>query len=314
MTGSSRRAAALGAAVLAAAAVLLALLPSCDGRQPATGEGAAGTGPERAYSVRMVGPREDWPWNSTLFLDAASRPAEAGPLPMVFFDDEPEFKVTAREGDAWRIRSELTPTPAMERIFWRVDQRGTFGAGREIDVRLPPRARVVVTGEETTSGTDHLTFVDESSSARLVVARDPGRGLRYAVFDERSWLDHVFQAPPRPWSWNETRPGKFAVAARVAGRQWVAVRAELRDGEELVLDAFGRPEGGGTVVSEDPTAEILLDGDVPIPPLRLAQEHYRSRWEGVPPGRHALRYGKDDVVPFTVEEGREVVIPRRPPR
>ena len=80
--------------------------------------------------------------------------------------------------------------------------------------------------------------------------------------------------------------------------------------EETIFDVAAQPAGGGTVVCEDGAAELLLGGDLPIPPVRLVADFFRARWTNVPPGKHAVRYPGGRVADVVVEDGGEVVLPK----
>ena len=67
------------------------------------------------------------------------------------------------------------------------------------------------------------------------------------------------------------------------------------------------------LAQDNPQALLLLDRDLPIPcPVRRIDLVYRSRWDNVPPGDHAVRYPDGHVENITVTDGAEVRLPRRP--
>lgn len=298
--------------LVAAGAVAALLGTACDGREPA--EAPPVRPPERTYLLRLAGDPAWVPWNRTLFLTTAANPRPDVPVGCIFFEDEPGVRVRGGVGEPWRLRSETDVTAAVGRMLWMTDVSGVFGDEETIDVPLAPRADVVLTGAESEGATDDvLTCVDEASGARLAAVRNSAKGLRFAAWDAASWRLYSMQAPPRPWVWDESRPGTYVLAARTAGRQWLARRAELRPGESVVLDVAAQPPGGGEVLCEAPGADLLLGGALPVPCLRLTEDTLRSRWEGVPPGRHAVRYPGGEVVPVDVADGAAVRLPRTPP-
>jgi len=296
---------------LAAAVGLLFTAVACDGTTP---PGATARPPVKTYLFRLTGNPAWIPWNRTLYLTAASNPDPKSPLQCVFFEDEPGVRVDGVPGDSWRLRSEPETTPAVERMLWMTDARGVFAEAETIDVPLAPRAEVVLTGTEAEGGTDDvLTCLDEETGSRLAAVRNSTKELRFAAWDAKTWRAHWMAAPPRPWTWNESRPGKYVIAARAEGRQWIALRAELRPGAPVVLDVAAQPKGGGSVRCDAAGADLLLGGDLPVPCLRLAEDTLVARWAGVPPGRHAVRYPDGTVVAVDVADGAEVTLPRTPP-
>ena len=54
---------------------------------------------------------------------------------------------------------------------------------------------------------------------------------------------------------------------------------------------------------------LLLGGDLPVPYPRQTDVLIRSRWDGVPPGRHALRRSDGRVVPIDVTDGESIDLP-----
>ena len=158
--------------------------------------------------------------------------------------------------------------------------------------------------------------MDEGSGARLAAVRDPLKGLTFATWDTRHapdpdpWIAATMTAPTRPWTWSDVRPGKFAIAARAEGRQWVARRVELKAGAAETFDVAAQPKGGGSVVCEEGAAELLIDGDVPVAPLRIVRDLFRTRWDGVPPGKHAVRFPDGRRVDVRVADGETVTLKR----
>ena len=298
-----------GGSLIAAATLLLA---GCDGSAP---DAAPADRPApRTYFLRLVGDPQSMPWNRTLYLTLGTGERAAPPVPCVFFEDEPGVNLRAIPGDAFLLRSEPETTPAVERMLWMTELRGVLGDAETIDVPLAARAEVVLTGRESDGGTDDvLTCFDEESGARLAAVRNSTKELRFAVWDAKSWRAHWMAAPPRPWTWDESRPGRYVVAAHTEGRHWIALRAELRPGTPVILDVAAQPKGGGTVLCDAAGADLLLGGDLPVPCLRLTEDTLRARWTGVPPGRHAVRYPDGTVVAVEVADGAEVTLPRTPP-
>lgn len=315
------RFAALALATVAVAAATVAVTGSCD-RTPggSTSDPAPGTqkGPLRDYSFRWTGDESDLPWNRAVFISTTELGRLQPPIPVTFFEDTPQVKIAGRAGEEWYALTEASPSPAMERLLWMMKRRGTFGEKDVIDLPMPKRASVRLTGEEgTTPGDDTMSVVHEESGARLVAVRGGIRGLHFAIWDpsqpagKDDWRIADHRAPMRPWVFNELKPGAtFVIAAKCDGRQWIVRRATLTAGAEIVFDVAAQPEGGGTVVCDDGGAELLIGGDLPIAPLRLVSEYFRARWTNVPPGKHAVRYRSGKVVEIVVEDGGEVVLPK----
>jgi hypothetical protein len=298
-----------------------ALLLPCAGRSPsdspggATGTHAPPAAAPRTYTFRYDGAESDLPWNRTLWLTLEKDGKAQPPIAAIFFEgEENAVRVQGVPGTKWRADSEAATSRAILRTMWSAGAQGVFGEETTIAVFLPRRAYVRLTGDETTEpGEDLFTVADEEGGGRLVASRRPLQALRLAVWDasqpaaKQDWRTWTTIAPPRPWVFNEVRPAaRLVVAAKNAGRQWIAQRVELKPGEELVLDTAGAPPGGGTVVSDDPAAELLLGGDLPIPAVRLVEDFYRAVWTNVPPGKHEVRRAGGKRVEIEVADGAEV--------
>lgn len=305
-------------AALAGLAAVAAVAASCreEAGKPAAGERPTDAA-RRVYTLRWGATENELPWNRTVYVNVTEPGTPWEFQTVVFFPGTVESTIGGKPGCRWTASTELAPNHAMERMLWMVKAEGTFGDAGEVVLPVGRRPEVVVSGDEgSVPGPDWLTFTDEDGGGRLVAMRDANRGVRVALWDVkdaaarddwRSW-DHT--APMRPWAFGEVRAGRFAVAARCAGRQWVAFRTDLVDGEQIPVDVTKQPPGGATVLCENPKAELLLGDDVPVPPLRLTQDHVRSRWEGVPPGRHSMRYPDGTRRTFEARDGAEVRLPR----
>lgn len=298
-----------------AAALAAATCGGCDGRPAATP-----SAPPRDYVFRWSGDAADLPWNRTLYLLRTVDGRPQMPVGLYFFEGEEEARISASPGERWWVHSEERPTPAVAKLLWTCRAEGAFGDEPTITVAIPPRATLELTGDEAAnSGDDELAVAHEASGARLAAQRMRHRGLRWSCWDNAAapgseeWRFSEQLAPPSPWRFRELRPGAaLVVAGRRVGRQWVARRVEFRAGETVVLDVAGQPEGGATVIAEEPRTEILLGGDLPLPPLRLTQDFYRAVWEGVPPGEHVARWPDGATSRFQAAAGQKVTLPRTP--
>lgn len=329
MRPTARRPDRIAATVCALAALgALAAATSCDGASdPANGARGGTTtangrplAPRRTYTFGWTGAAQDLPWNRTVFVVTTERGEPRAPTALIFFEGEEIARLDGRPGEKWYAHSEQSPTRAINRLLWTCRAEGTFGDADTITLQIPPRAHLSMTGNEASDpGADALTVVEPDSGARLAAVRDPARGLRFAVWDtslpdgKDDWSSADLTAPPRPWVFSELRPGAtFVVAAKCAGRQWLARRVTMKAGEAVTLDVRAQPTGGGVVVSDAPAVELLLGGDLPIAPLRVTRDFPRARWENVPPGRHAARYPGGAVVAIDVVDGEELKLPRTP--
>jgi hypothetical protein len=287
---------------------------------------AAAAATARTYTFRWSGADADLPWNRTLWIWTEAKQKDGTPAPplgAIYFEGgDNDIPIEGVPGTTWRAHSEQSPNRAIDRVLWTAQHAGTFGDETSIELALPPRAYLRLTGDESTDpGEDTLSVVDEEGGARLVAVRNHLQALRFAIWDaskppgKEDWRVATAAAPPRPWTWNELRPGvPFTIAAKCEGKQWLVRRVVLRAGEPTVFDVAAQPAGGGTLICEDPAAELLLHGDLPIAPVRVVQDFYRASWTNVPPGRHAIRHPDGSVVPVDVTEGGEVVVPRVPRR
>lgn len=313
-------------AVVALVSLGALVLAQCDGGKPRgapPSPPAANAAKPHTYTFTWRGKEADMTWNRALWLTARDGGKASPAVPLIFFEDEELARAEGHPGGEWSVCSEETPNRAMRAVMHMIEVRGTFGdpaadpAAASITIHVPPRALVALTGrEDADPGPDILTAADESG-ARLVARRDVVTGLELGVWDAskpEGKQDPRFgkqQAPTRPWTYGEIREGvPLVLAAKTGGRQWMAVRATLKAGETLTLDVAARPQGGGTVVCDDPCSELLLDGELPIPAARLVLYFLRARWENVPPGRHKLRHGDGRVVDLDVKDGEELKVGR----
>jgi hypothetical protein len=275
----------------------------------------------REYVFTWSGDPADLPWNRSLFLLRIEGGKPQPPIGLHFFEGEDEARVEGVPGEKWFVHSEQYPTPQVARLLWTCRAEGVFGEETKIVVPLPRRATLQLTGDEgENAGDDEIGVTDRASGARLVAERTRHRGMRMALWDAAAapdkdgWAFGDQLAPPSPWSFRELRPGgRFAVAARRRGRQWLLRDVDLVAGESVVLDVVAQPEGGGTVVADEPRTELLLGGEHPLPPLRLTEDFLRASWEGVPPGRHVARWPGGQTREFEVADGARVVLPKAPP-
>ena len=319
-----------------AAAFLVAVLGGCDGCSPGGG-GSVPVGPPgppaapRVYLFGFAGDPADLPWNRAVYVYRTTGGKLSERTTVTWFEDDEQVRVAGRLGTQWVAHAEDDPSPAIRSLLWDVNASGTYGTDERITIELPRRTRLRLTGDETSDpGADTLTVADEATGARLAAVRDATRGLRFGVWDQSAGPDaedwRVSQeiAPPRPWVFADLRPGgAFAVAARSFGRCWVARRVTMDAGAEVVLDVAAQPAGGATVVCENPRAELLLNGDIPVPPIRIMKDFYRARWPGVPQGEHAVRYPDGTIVKVVVDaaaaaprasaaDATEIQLPRVP--
>jgi hypothetical protein len=271
----------------------------------------------RRYTFRYEGDDADLPWNRTLWLTLEKRGRPQPVLAAIFVPGEgTDVPVEGVPGTRWAADSEASPNRAIRRAMWTTHGEGVFGDETTIVLPIPPRALVRMSGDEQSeAGEDFLTVVDEEGGARLVASRRPVQALRLAVWDasqpeaKQDWRSWTTLAPARPWICNEVRPGvPLVLAAQVAGRQWVAQRVQLKAGEILDIDTAGAPKGGGTVICDDGGAELLLRGNLPVPPLRLSVDSYRVLWRNVPPGRHAIRRTGGATETIEVADGTELTV------
>ena len=118
------------------------------------------------------------------------------------------------------------------------------------------------------------------------------------VFAAEDWRGQLDNAKPRPWVWRESAPGSFVIAAKTGERRWLVQRVELKTGETTTLDPSHEPKGGGHVVCEDVRAELLINGELPLPAMRLSDLQFRAEWSNLPDGHHVLAYTDGRRVPF----------------
>ncbi len=269
------------------------------------------------YRFRVTGPQ---PWNDTLHVAVGEHVDDASPYEGVIVDEERVFQFEGLPGRHWHIRSEAAPTPAERRMLWMADATGVLPAeppAEPIEFAMPERARIRVRTSPSAGGPDQLTlYVEPTATAPAACAtavRDPQVGLFIALFDARTGKGNAYRllAPPQPWDAEEFAPGACVVAARTAGHQWTARRADVSPGEFVEFDAEAQPAGGGTVVCEDASAVLLLGGTLGIPAPRLNTDlQFRARWEGVPPGTHRVRHGDGREQDVSVTDGADVRVGR----
>lgn len=284
--------------------------PGCDGSAPTP------VTPSIRYTLRVTGPVDDRPIYPKLFI--RTRPGAEDPWGSwgaYPYEHDGSLALDAPAGAEYELWSEREPSEAMRTVFWMVSGRGTLPAtaGTEVPVPLPPRTRVRVLTGDSPNGVDILTVYDESSGTAGWAVNSPTKNLYegYGRGDDTNTYQRM--ALQRPILIDTFRAGEYVVAARVNGRQWTARRMKLEADALFDLDAGRRPEGGGRVLCENGDALLLLNAEFPIPmPWERTDFRYRCEWDGVPPGDHAVRYPDGSVVPVTVEDGKQVVLPKRP--
>lgn len=288
--------------LLTAALAPVLLLGACGGPDapvaPAT----------RDYTLVLTGDEADLPWNRTLYL-ASTAAGKPGPYGGVVFIDR-EVKVPGAPGESWHAISEFRPTAAMKRLFWITEARGVWGAEPRIEIPLAPRTGVRVGGD----GETELAFADPAGTARFTVVRSARAGQRWAVWDRGvagSWRGDKMVIYELPFTWREIAPGTWHVCARQEGRQWTWMELELRPGEIRDVDVEARPLGGGTVLTEDPEDELLLEGII-LPSHRTSDLTLRARWTGVPPGKRTLRRRDGSTTEIDVVDGETLLVPPLP--
>ncbi|MCG3135029.1 MAG: hypothetical protein HMLKMBBP_02524 [Planctomycetes bacterium] len=279
---------------------------ACDG--PSGGAAPVPKAAARDYTFVLTGPDEDLPWNRTLYLGTT----EGGnPVPyrgLVFI--EREMKWSGEPGSPWHAVSEPKPTPAIRRMFWLTEARGTFGDETRIEIPLARRTGVRPTG----NGEVTLTFADPKGSSRFTVVRSSSAGQRWAVWDRgdpSSWRGDKMVISEMPFAWREIAPGTWHVCARQEGLQWTWMELELRPGHVEDIEVELRPFGGGTVLTEDADDELVMDG-ITLPSHRNSDLTLRARWDGVPPGRQRLRRRDGTVTEIDVVAGQTVLVPPLP--
>lgn len=272
------------------ALLLLAALAvaGCDGGGKDGAAAAKSTAP-RTYVFHVDGPEEDMPFYPALFHRVTVDGVWGAPGRSAVLDDR-SFEIVATPGERWQAQSERAPTPAEVRIFWQVRAEGVFGDETDIRIALPPRTRIEVSCPMKEIVVDEVTLYHEATDTRGWAINEPKEGLYEGIVDLKDARSYVRIAQPRPFVCDSFQPGRYVVAARIGGRQWTARRMELAPGGRVVIDAGAQPEGGREVLHDDANALLLLHGEFPIPaPRKRVDFAFRAVWEGVPPGRHAIR-------------------------
>ncbi len=295
---------------------VLAVLAACGGcaedTTPSSVPGKPGIAPAlpepRLYDIALRGPR---PWNDTLYA-AAGEFDEAEALSGRIIDTWGRFTLEGRPGETYLVRSEPQPSAAERKMLWQIHAEGVLGELEAFEIQSPERAVVRVVAPKTSPGPDQLSVVREDTGTASTVIRDEAVSLFLCVFDKddsRNWRD---VCPPRPFVWNQWLPGKCVLAGRTEGRQWIARRVDLNPGADVELNVGAQPRGGGTVICETAGALLLLRSDLPIAAPRInTKQHYRARWDGVPPGKHTVRYPDGHVAPVSVVNDAVVSLPKR---
>ena len=257
------------------------------------------------------------PRDNTLYYAVGSDVDGKAPYVGTIVDATSIFVIEGRPGDAYHMRTEPRMTPADTRMRWTVDLRGTLGDASTADgkvvvkVASPARARIHVVASLGMAGPDFLTLFDEGSKTAACAVRDPSFGMITAAWDSAAGNALREAAPPRPWVVEEFAPGRCVIGARTHGRQWMALRADVGPGTTIDMDVGRQPSGGGTVICEDSGAVLLLGGEFPIPAPRLTTNlQFRSKWDGVPPGKHKVRYPDGRVEDINVTDGDETRLGR----
>jgi len=260
-----------------------------------------------AFHFKLDGPRTS---NNTLYYAVGDDVNGDAPYAAAIINNRSILVIEGLPGDAYHVRSEPLETRADERMRWTISTRGTLGAAADAGganvstIVAPARARVHVLAPPGMGGPDFVMFYDEKTNAAAGAVRDPTRGLITAAWDSEPGNAYRDAAPARPFILDEFAPGPCVIAARTEGHQWMALRADVGPGAELDMDVGRQPKGGGSVICEDPIAVLLLAGEFPIPAPRLTTElQFRSKWDGVPPGKHKVRYADGRVVDVVATDG-----------
>ena len=263
-----------------------------------------------AYHFVLEGPH---PRDDTFYYAVGSAVDGDAAYAGAILNERSLFVIEGSPGDAYHVRTEPRMTPADVRMRWSVDLRGTLGDAADaggnasVNVTAPEKARIQVVVGPSSGGPDFVTLYDEVSKTAACAVRDANLGLITAAWDARG-KGNAFResAPPRPWVIEEFAPGPCVVGARAEGRQWMAIRVDLGAGAAIDMDVGRQPKGGGIVICEDPNAVLLLAGEFAIPaPRRTTALQFRSRWAGVPPGKHKVRYPDGRVEEIAVTNGEE---------
>jgi hypothetical protein len=270
-----------------------------------------------AYQVG--GDEADWPVYPKFFVRTRNDPADEQPWTewtARSFDEFGRFELELPQGATYELSSELQPSAAMRSVFWMLDREGRFpDADARLTLELPPRSRVRLLAGSAPHGVDVVTLFQESTGTFAWALNDPTKALFTGFALGADTDSYQRRAENRPFTTAEFRPGPYVIAARVNGHQWMARRAELTPGGTLELPTHLQPTGGGTVVCENGQAVLLLHGEFPIPmPYRRVDFRLRCQWEGVPPGRHALRYPDGTEVSIDVTDGARIDLPKQPAR
>lgn len=299
----------LAAVAIVAAAGTFAAITACS--KPAAA-------PKR-YQVNLVGDPADEPWNKTLYVTFENDGVFSTPQGVIFDPEAPFTYVEHAPGSGYIFLSELDPTPAIRNLLWMVSAKGRLDDREILNVPLPKRAALRIEGNPS-EPEDALTIASLDSGARLCAVRNETGGLQWGVWDARPGADRVKAlgikahewrgsrdtAPPRPWVWRESKAGTFTIGVRSGNRQWLVQRVELKAGETTTIDATHQPPGGATVTCEDARAELVLAGDLVLPPLRTSDVTFRAVWTNVPTGKHTLRYPDGRSIPVECADAADL--------
>lgn len=262
------------------------------------------------------GDEADWPFYPKFFISHRRPGGDWGAWTARSFDETGHFELELPAGCDVHILSEARPSPAMRSVFWMLDRKLVHpdhdGAAT---LELPPRTRVRLEAGAAPSGVDVVTLFDAATGTSAWALNDPSKAL-YTGFARGADTD-TFQrrAENRPFTTGEFKPRRYVLGARVNGRQWLARRVELAPGGVLELDCGAQPAGGGRVICENGEALLLIGGELPVPmPYRRSDFRLRCVWDGVPPGRHAVRYPSGIDVPIDVVDGGTIDLPKQPAR
>ncbi len=299
----------LAAVALVAVAGGVAAVVSC----------SKGPAAPKRYEVNLVGDPADEPWNKTLYVTFENDGKLTPPSGVIFDPDAPFTYVEHTPGSGYMFLSEVDPTPAIRSLLWMVNAKGTLDDRDVINVPLPKRTALRIEGNPA-EPEDALTIASLDSGARLCAVRNETAGMQWGIWDAQPAADRVKAlghkadewrgtrdtAPPRPWVWRESKAGTFAIGVRSGNRQWLVQRIALKAGETVTIDATHQPPGGATITCEDARAELILAGDLPLPPLRTSDVTFRAVWTNVPPGTHTLRYPDGRSVPVECADAADL--------
>lgn len=297
--------------LLTLALALATSLGGCSNDEPARAPPLT-FGPPRVYHFQLDGERADHPFNDKVFFRVTTRDVwrdwEAGAI-----GEDGRFALEGGSNERYEVRTEENPSEVEREVFWMLEATGRLPElDPTVTLALPPRTRVRIPVPEHHTSDAELSFVNEETWAVGTARNDPNTWLFEAIWRQGE-QGNAYRRPalPAPCTFGGFRPGKYALAVRVPGRQWWTQRVELEPDAVLDVPAAEQPEGGGTVVADEGGALLRLFGDFPVAaPRNRVDLRYRETWEGVPPGEHQVQWKDGRRTPVTIEgDERQVVQP-----